>query len=77
MSDTGRKIQLFGTRGSADAYAIRDFLHRCDQPFDWIELNNDQQAHAEGQVTGLSDKRLPICVFLILGWGPPQVRSDD
>ena len=42
MSDTGRKIQLFGTRGSADAYAIRDFLHRCDQSFDWIELNNDQ-----------------------------------
>lgn len=47
MSDTERKIQLFGTRGSADAYAIRDFLHRCDQPFDWIELNNDQQAHTE------------------------------
>jgi thioredoxin reductase (NADPH) len=63
VSDTERKIQLFGTRGSADAYVIRDFLHRCDQPFDWIELNNDQQAHTEAQVTGLGDKRLPICVF--------------
>jgi thioredoxin reductase (NADPH) len=63
MSDTERKIQLFGTRGSADAYAIRDFLHRCDLPFDWIELNNDQQAQTEAQVTGLGDKRLPICVF--------------
>ena len=63
MSDLERKIQLYGTRGSADAYAIRDFLHRCDQPFDWIELTNDQQAHTEAQVTGLGDKRLPICVF--------------
>jgi thioredoxin reductase (NADPH) len=63
MSDTERKIQLFGTRGSADAYAIRDFLHRCDLPFDWIELNNDQQAQTKAQVTGLGDKRLPIFVF--------------
>jgi len=63
VSDADRKIQLFGTRGSAEAYAIRDFLHRCDQPFRWIELNNDEQARAEAQVSGLGDKRLPICVF--------------
>ena len=63
MSDADHKIQLFGTRGSAEAYAIRDFLHRCDQPFRWIELNNDEQARTEAQVTGLADKRLPICIF--------------
>ncbi|MFZ0860049.1 MAG: FAD-dependent oxidoreductase [Candidatus Sulfotelmatobacter sp.] len=63
MSDADHKIQLFGTRGSAEAYAIRDFLHRCDQPFRWIELNKDEQARTDAQVTGLADKRLPICIF--------------
>lgn len=63
MSNTDRKIQLFGTRGSAEAYAIRDFLYRCDQPFEWIELKNDDQSRTEVRVSTLKDKPLPICVF--------------
>src|ERR1700675_1945835 len=31
------KVLVFGTRGSAEAFAIRDFLYRCDVPFQWIE----------------------------------------
>jgi thioredoxin reductase (NADPH) len=64
MNTLDPKIQLVGTRGSAEAYAIRDFLQRSDVPFQWIELNNDEQARTEAHVGGLRDQRLPICVFL-------------
>jgi thioredoxin reductase (NADPH) len=63
MNHTESKVQLFGTRGSAEAHAIRDFLHRCDVRFQWIELRDDRQAQSEAHVSGLTDKRLPICVF--------------
>ena len=55
MGGGARKIQLIGTRGSADAYAIRDFLHRSDVPFDWVE--------ATGNAELVNEKRLPVCVF--------------
>jgi thioredoxin reductase (NADPH) len=41
---------------------IRDFLHRSDIPFEWIELHNDEEARAAG-LSGLNDQRLPLCVF--------------
>ena len=63
MNEAGPKVKVFGTRGSAEAYAIRDFLHRCDVPFDWVELTSDEQARRLAQVSGLKDKRLPVCVF--------------
>ena len=56
-------IQLFGTRGSAEAFALRDFLHRCDVPFEWIELTSDEEARERAHVSGLQDERLPVCVF--------------
>ncbi len=42
---------------------IRDFLHRSDVPFQWVELRDDQQAREQAGVEGLNDKRLPVCVF--------------
>jgi thioredoxin reductase (NADPH) len=63
MSEAGPRVKVFGTRGSAEAYAIRDFLHRCDVPFYWVELTSDEQARTLAQVSGLNDKRLPVCVF--------------
>jgi thioredoxin reductase (NADPH) len=63
MTEQNAQIQLLGTRGSAQAYAIRDFLHRCDVPFQWIELVDDRQAQNHAQVSGLSDGRLPVCIF--------------
>ena len=63
MSETNQQIRLFGTRESSAAYTIRDFLQRSDVPFLWIELTTDEQARAQAQVTGLSDERLPICIF--------------
>jgi len=42
--DNNRPILILGTRGSAAAYAVRDFLTRSDVRFDWIELVNDEEA---------------------------------
>jgi len=63
MAENDRQIQLFGTRGSAAAYAIRDFLQRSDVPFHWIELTSDDQARTAAGLAGLDDERLPFCVF--------------
>src|SRR5918994_506858 len=57
------EIQLFGTRGCPEAYALRDFLYRNGLRFRWVELTSDEQARAEAQVNGLDDPRLPVCVF--------------
>src|SRR5258708_39380036 len=65
------RIRLLGTRGSALAYAIRDFLYRSEVPFDWVELTSDEQARSEAQVSGLDDARLPVCLF------PDGTRLED
>ena len=63
MNDVERPIELIGTRGSPTAYAIRDFLHRSDVPFHWLELTSDEEALTKAEVSGLDDPRLPICLF--------------
>ncbi|MGA8012201.1 MAG: FAD-dependent oxidoreductase [Candidatus Acidiferrales bacterium] len=63
MNDPKHKIRILGTRGSAPAYAIRDFLHRMDVPFQWVELTTDEHVRDQAQLEGLSDQRLPVCIF--------------
>ena len=63
MSLGNISVQIIGKRGSAEAYAIRDFLHRCGVPFIWKELRNDGEARSEENLAGLSDARLPLCIF--------------
>jgi thioredoxin reductase (NADPH) len=55
-------VKLYGRTGSAHAHAIRDFLHRSDMPFEWIEVPSDEAARALG-LDGLNDPRLPVCEF--------------
>jgi thioredoxin reductase (NADPH) len=42
---------------------IRDFLHRSDIPFEWIDLHTDEEARAKVGAAGLNDPRLPVCIF--------------
>ena len=63
MGKSVSELQLFGTRGSPAAYSIRDFLQRSDLPFRWVELTTDEQARTKAKVEGLSDPRLPVCMF--------------
>ena len=56
-------VKILGRPGSATAYAIRDYLHRSDVPFEWIQLNSDEQARTQAGVDHLQDPRLPVCIF--------------
>jgi thioredoxin reductase (NADPH) len=56
-------IRIFGRTGDALGYMIRDFLHRSDVPFQWMELWDDERARQDAGVSGLNDKRLPVCIF--------------
>lgn len=56
-------VKVYGRVGNASAYAIRDFLHRCDVPFEWVPLGSDQEAREQADVDHLRDERLPVCVF--------------
>jgi thioredoxin reductase (NADPH) len=62
-SNTPPKVKIYGRRGSADGYAIRDFLHRCDIPFEWIEVDSDEAARSLAGVQNVRDARLPVCAF--------------
>jgi thioredoxin reductase (NADPH) len=55
-------VKIYGKSESPIAYAIRDFLHRGDVPFEWIELKNNEDARRIG-FESLSDQRLPVCIF--------------
>lgn len=56
-------VKIFDRPGSASCYTIRDFLYRCDVPFEWVELTTDEQARAQAGVQNLRDSRLPVCIF--------------
>ncbi len=61
-SETPR-VKIIGKPGSSVAYTIRDFLHRSDVPFEWIEVHNDQEAREHAGVDGIDDTRMPVCIF--------------
>lgn len=52
-----------GRIGSSLGYMIRDFLHRSDVPYEWIELSGDEEARKLAGVENASDRRLPVCIF--------------
>jgi thioredoxin reductase (NADPH) len=56
-------IKIFGRTASCRGYLIRDFLHRSDVPFEWIELTGDEDARAQAGVADIHDSRLPVCIF--------------
>src|SRR5260221_12778628 len=62
QQDQQPKLKLLGTVGSPAAYAIRDFLHRSDVPFEWVEIHNNKEAREIG-IDQVHDPRLPVCVF--------------
>jgi thioredoxin reductase (NADPH) len=62
LSEPAVSVRVVGRHGCPHAYAIRDFLHRGDVPFEWVELLSDQQALEFG-IDRIDDNRLPLCIF--------------
>jgi thioredoxin reductase (NADPH) len=56
-------VKILGVTGCSLGYMLRDFLHRSDVPFEWIELTSEENARELAGVTGLADTRLPMLVF--------------
>ncbi|MBZ5573787.1 MAG: FAD-dependent oxidoreductase [Acidobacteriia bacterium] len=56
-------VKVMGPSGCALTYKIRDFLHRSDVPFEWVEFTSDEQARLEAGAEHLHDSRLPVCIF--------------
>jgi len=57
------RVRLFGKLSNSKGYMIRDFLHRSDVPFEWNELESDEDARTRAGVDHLHDSRLPVCIF--------------
>jgi thioredoxin reductase (NADPH) len=71
---------VYGKLGSSAAYAIRDFLHRCDVPFEWVEVG-DAAAAARLPVCEFSDGTRMECpsireITQKLGWFKDPSRSE-
>jgi len=47
-------IRVLGKSGSPLGYMIRDFLHRSDIPYEWVELRSDEEARKEAGIAGLT-----------------------
>jgi thioredoxin reductase (NADPH) len=57
------RVIIVGAPGNARAWAIRDFLHRSDVPFEYVECRSDLEAREKAGVSGVRDSRLPVCFF--------------
>lgn len=69
-------VKVFGRRGSSRGYKIRDFLHRCDSAFEWVELDTDAVARVLG-LQDAHDARLPLCLFADGAQSSPVHRRLD
>jgi thioredoxin reductase (NADPH) len=58
-----RLLQLAGTRASAAAYALRDFLSRNQVPFEWIELDETRTDGVPVEFRQVDNAMLPICLL--------------
>lgn len=55
-------VKIIGKSGSALGYMIRDFLHRSDVPFEWIEVESEEDARSKAGLKA-AHLQLPACVF--------------
>src|SRR5882762_6382645 len=62
LTPASTTIKILGVPGCSLDYKLRDFLHRSDVPFEWIQITSDEQAR---MLAGAANAResLPICVF--------------
>jgi thioredoxin reductase (NADPH) len=76
MSDEKPAIKVIGRPGSPEAYAIRDFLHRNDVPFEWHPTPGARSVRCEFRDgTGLENPTLRQ-ISEKLGWFRDPSRAE-
>jgi thioredoxin reductase (NADPH) len=56
-------IRVAGTLWSARSHTIKDFLARCQIPYQWLDIEQDAQARALVETVNQNQHRLPIVFF--------------
>jgi thioredoxin reductase (NADPH) len=56
-------VRIVGAPANARAWEIRDFLHRSDVPFEYVECHTDLDAREKAGVPSVRDSRMPVCFF--------------
>ena len=57
------QVVLVGTRASAVAYAIRDFLSRNGWPYEWVDVDQQERVRGVVDVSDAERSRLPLCIL--------------
>ena len=57
------QVVLVGSRASAAAYAIRDFLSRNGYPYDWVDVDQQERVSSLLDAAELEPARLPLCIL--------------
>lgn len=56
-------VRLVGHRWSADAHNLKDFLSRNLVPFQWLDIERDQEAQLLLEKSGLERSDIPFIIF--------------
>src|SRR5437588_4511408 len=56
-------VRIFGHRWSSQAYQVRDFLARSHIPYQWLDVEQDEEATQLIESAGLDAPRLPLVLF--------------
>jgi thioredoxin reductase (NADPH) len=70
--------RVIGSRYSADSLRIREFLSRCQLPYEWVDPDNDPQVDEVLQHFGVSPSDLPVVITsgTVLRRATPGILSE-
>ncbi len=62
LIDMGAGVRLVGSRYSQDTRRVREFLARNRMPFQWMDLESDEEAEALLRALGVPATETPVVV---------------
>jgi thioredoxin reductase (NADPH) len=72
MIDLGAGVRLIGSRFSSDTQRLREFLTRNRTPYEWVDLEADEESDALLQALGVEPAETPVVV-----WGRGCLRNPS
>jgi mycoredoxin len=58
-----QRIKMYGTTWCPDCTRAKQFLRKKDIPFDWVDIEKDDQARAYVQEVNKGLRRVPTIIF--------------